>query len=125
MRCAATDERCDQYSFGVVVWEMLAQAVPWAGLSGLQACERGGACGTVWDRVACSQNARVHPSPQVMFAVAVERRRPALPPGAPPALASLVAALWDDDPSRRPPFLDVRVALARLRADHAGLGGAR
>lgn len=87
MACESMDERCDQFSFGVCLWEMLARATPWPGLSG----------------------------PQVMFAVAVQKERLAIPHTTPPRLAALIQRLWAHAASNRPPFLSVRATLAEIR----------
>lgn len=35
---SAVSEKSDQYSFGVVLWEMITCERPWDGMSAMQAC---------------------------------------------------------------------------------------
>jgi serine/threonine protein kinase len=98
------DHRVDVYSFGIVAWEMLSGQLPYGELSPIQAAA----------------------------AVVVENLRPplgegALPRGMPAALTSLVRRCWDVDPTARPEFRDVAVAVGALReaeAARVAAGGA-
>lgn len=79
-------ERCDCFSFAILLNESLTGQVPWAHLA----------------------------SPvQVIYAVGVHRERPAMLPASPSDLAALLSELWEQRPERRPPFEQVE---ARLRA---------
>jgi len=81
--------KCDVYSFGVLLWETLHRAVPFAHLSPVQ----------------------------VAFAVAVREARPtiALSPGL-RVYSPLIVSCWDAEPSRRPDMEHVvEVATELLR----------
>ncbi|KAG5178908.1 putative serine/threonine protein kinase [Tribonema minus] len=79
----------DVYSYGIVLWELLARAQPFEGLTPIQAA----------------------------FAVARKGLRPTLPPATPPPLAQLVRACWAADPALRPSFaLVCDAAVPALRA---------
>ncbi|KAG5190485.1 putative serine/threonine protein kinase [Tribonema minus] len=79
----------DVYSYGIVLWELLARAQPFEGLTPIQAA----------------------------FAVARKGLRPTLPPRAPPPLAALVRRCWAAQPQARPAFDAIeRVLLPEVRA---------
>eukprot|EP00900_Chrysochromulina_parva_P023007 jgi/Chrpa1/533/Chrysochromulina_OHIO_Genome00010341-RA len=96
------NEMCDVFSFGVLLWEIGHIEIPFGSDSFLQAA----------------------------FAVAVERKRPpvALPPPL-GALAPLIQACWQHEPSDRPPMSRVLTELQAIEAQirqleerHAGGG---
>ena len=89
----AYDERCDVYSFGLLLWEVAHQAVPFAGVDG--------------KRVALS--------------LAPTGDRPPLTPDRPPSLAavyeplaSLIASCWHGDAAQRPSMAASAQELGRL-----------
>ena len=86
------DERCDQYSFGIVLWEMLTATRPWHTEDGRP----------------------MHPM-QVITKVSLERERPPIPPSCPAQLRALITALWAPEPSDRPDILSLRHSLAEMR----------
>lgn len=90
-------EKCDVYSFAILLTEMATRNRPYAGLA-----------------------------PSVVLAgVSGGTLRPSLPEGVPPAIAALAAACWSHDPQRRPGFTAVLAALSSpqvLRAAAAGGG---
>jgi hypothetical protein len=45
----------------------------------------------------------------------LHKLRPLLPPDMPTELAALISSCWDDNPSRRPSFKEVLLALLQLR----------
>ncbi|GMH74737.1 hypothetical protein TrST_g5911 [Triparma strigata] len=79
----------DVYSFGIVLWQLVARDVPFGNLTPIQAA----------------------------FAVAKEDRRPQIPPHAKPALAQLISSAWHADQSCRPSFLLLVQSLASLIRD--------
>jgi serine/threonine protein kinase len=84
------DEKCDVYSFGMVLWEMLTQERVFADLPNLQ---------------------------KLMFAVVEEGRRPVLPVNTPTSLRSLITACWDADPKKRPSFREILEQLDHVLVD--------
>ncbi|KAI1294640.1 Mitogen-activated protein kinase kinase kinase 7 [Halotydeus destructor] len=76
-------DRCDVYSWAIVLWEVLAREKPFAGFSNKAA---------------------------VMYAVSHGTRPPSLS-NCPPALESLMARCWLDDPSLRPSIAEVEAEM--------------
>ncbi|KAL5213895.1 hypothetical protein ABZP36_003047 [Zizania latifolia] len=86
LRGEPSNEKCDVYSFGVILWELLTMQQPWSGLS----------------------------PAQVVGAVAFQSRRLAIPQDTVPELAALVESCWDDDPRQRPSFSSIVDTLKKL-----------
>jgi serine/threonine protein kinase len=80
-------EKVDVYAFAMLLWEMLAQAAPFPGKTGVQ----------------------------VGMSV-VNGERPRIPRGTPAGLASLIARCWASSPCDRPPFAEVYAELASKAA---------
>ncbi|KAL8144096.1 hypothetical protein V2J09_017128 [Rumex salicifolius] len=76
LRGEPSNEKSDVYSFGVILWELATMQQPWGG----------------------------HSHAQVVGAVAFQNRKLAIPANVSPALASLMEACWQDNPSERPSF---------------------
>ncbi|RLN70661.1 hypothetical protein BBJ28_00012388 [Nothophytophthora sp. Chile5] len=68
--------KADVYSYGVVLWELLAKDVPFRGQTPMQTA----------------------------MAVAEQRMRPAMPRNTPPKIAELIEHCWNQDAARRPDF---------------------
>jgi len=79
LRGEPSNEKCDVYSFGVILWELLTMQQPWSGLG----------------------------PAQVVGAVAFQNRRLPIPKDTSPELAALVESCWDDDPRQRPSFSSI------------------
>lgn len=79
-------EAADVFSFGIVLWELVTRECPYAHLPS---------------------------SVQVAVAVLKDGLRPAVPPGVPSALGSLMQACWHAEASRRP---DMATVLQQLEA---------
>lgn len=88
----------DVFSFGMLAWEVLMQKTAYRALRNV------------------SQR-------RVAGLVHTQRLRPAVPRRWPAAIATLVAACWDEEPSKRPPFDEVAARLERFQQD-AELDGA-
>jgi serine/threonine protein kinase len=67
----------DVYSFGIVLWEMIARKLP-------------------YDELPSSE--------QIFHEVTAKHARPTIPPHANPDLKSLMLACWHPNPEKRPPF---------------------
>ena len=90
------DWRCDVYSFGVLVWEMVSYRVPFEELTPVQAA----------------------------FAVAKEAKRPPIPRGCPPSISHMVDQCWSQDAAHRPSFTKIQEKIeeemAQLRVSASG-----
>uniref|UniRef100_A0A0E0PDX2 non-specific serine/threonine protein kinase n=1 Tax=Oryza rufipogon TaxID=4529 RepID=A0A0E0PDX2_ORYRU len=86
LRGEPSNEKCDVYSFGVILWELMTMQQPWNGLS----------------------------PAQVVGAVAFQNRRLPIPQETVPELAALVESCWDDDPRQRPSFSSIVDTLKKL-----------
>ncbi|OQR84331.1 serine/threonine protein kinase [Achlya hypogyna] len=94
--------KADVYSYGVILWEMLAKEQPFKGMSPIQGTSSGWAA-QLRKRVAA-------------FAVARQQMRPAFPKDTPESLQQLVETCWHQDPAHRPTFAQVLDALPAVRA---------
>uniref|UniRef100_A0A0E0DI61 non-specific serine/threonine protein kinase n=1 Tax=Oryza meridionalis TaxID=40149 RepID=A0A0E0DI61_9ORYZ len=86
LRGEPSNEKCDVYSFGVILWELMTMQQPWNGLS----------------------------PAQVVGAVAFQNRRLPIPQDTVPELAAFVESCWDDDPRQRPSFSSIVDTLKKL-----------
>lgn len=68
--------KIDVYSYGILLWELLCQSIPYKGLTPIQ----------------------------VAFAVVQKKERPPIPKDTPKPLKKLIEKCWDQDPSKRPEF---------------------
>jgi len=76
-------EKCDIYSFGVVLWESVTRKTPHEGL----------------------------PHFQIVFQVGTQGLRPTIPRHCPHAWARLITDCWSEDPNGRPSFEEIRERL--------------
>ncbi|GBG74265.1 hypothetical protein CBR_g18676 [Chara braunii] len=81
------NERVDVYSFGIVLWEMMAREVPFDGLDYADICKK----------------------------VVEEKKRPPIPLSCSRAIANLIRDCWHDDPAERPTFNQIAVRLRELQ----------
>jgi hypothetical protein len=87
LRNEPSDEKCDVYSYGVVLYELITSKEPWSALNQMQ----------------------------VVGAVGFAGQRLQLPEGVAPPLAALVNQCWSTKPSERPSFEQVLVQLRKIR----------
>uniref|UniRef100_A0A7N1A6Q1 non-specific serine/threonine protein kinase n=2 Tax=Kalanchoe fedtschenkoi TaxID=63787 RepID=A0A7N1A6Q1_KALFE len=87
LRNEPSDEKCDVYSFGVILWELATMRQPWGGMNPMQ----------------------------VVGAVGFQHRRLEIPDDIDPAVADIIRQCWQTDPRLRPSFGEIMAALKPLQ----------
>lgn len=86
------NESSDVYSFGIVLWEILTRQEPFSQFRALD---------------------------EFRQAVCVRHERPIIPPDTLESLKRLIERCWDKDPTRRPSFREIVVALEHVSVEAA------
>ncbi|KAF8413111.1 hypothetical protein HHK36_001087 [Tetracentron sinense] len=79
LRNEPSNEKSDVFSFGVILWELMTESIPWSSLNSLQ----------------------------VVGVVGFMDRRLDLPEGLDPQISSIIRDCWRSDPKQRPSFEDI------------------
>ncbi|XP_010453242.1 PREDICTED: serine/threonine-protein kinase EDR1-like isoform X1 [Camelina sativa] len=87
LRNEPANEKCDVYSFGVILWELATSRVPWKGLNPMQ----------------------------VVGAVGFQNRRLEIPDDIDPTVAQIIRECWQTEPHLRPSFTQLMRSLKRLQ----------
>ncbi|MED6152547.1 putative serine/threonine-protein kinase sis8 [Stylosanthes scabra] len=87
LRNEPSNEKCDVYSFGVILWELSTLQQPWGGMNPMQ----------------------------VVGAVGFQHRRLDIPDDMDPAVADIIKQCWQTDPKLRPTFAEIMAALKPLQ----------
>lgn len=87
LRNEPSNEKCDVYSFGVILWELATLRMPWSGMNPMQ----------------------------VVGAVGFQNRRLDIPKDLDPLVARIIRECWQSDPSLRPSFSQLMAALKPLQ----------
>ncbi|XP_004302007.1 PREDICTED: serine/threonine-protein kinase EDR1-like [Fragaria vesca subsp. vesca] len=87
LRNENSNEKCDVYSFGVILWELATLKLPWSGMNPMQ----------------------------VVGAVGFQNRRLDIPKEVDPPVARIIWQCWQTDPNLRPSFSELTVALKPLQ----------
>ncbi|KAF1872085.1 hypothetical protein Lal_00012306 [Lupinus albus] len=87
LRNEPSNEKCDVYSFGVILWELVTLKLPWTGLNPMQ----------------------------VVAAVGFQDRHLDIPMDVDPLVASIIWECLQKDPNLRPSFAQLTVALKPLQ----------
>jgi serine/threonine protein kinase len=86
LRNEPSDEKCDVFSYGVILWELCTLLQPWEGMNPMQ----------------------------VVGAVGFQHRRLDIPGSVDPAVAEIIKRCWQTDPRLRPSFSEIMAALRPL-----------
>jgi len=92
LRNEPSDEKCDVYSFGVILWELCTMQQPWGGMNPMQ----------------------------VVGAVGFQHRRLDIPDDIDPSVADIIRQCWQTDPRLRPSFAEIMAALKSLQKPITG-----
>uniref|UniRef100_A0A2N9I8K0 non-specific serine/threonine protein kinase n=1 Tax=Fagus sylvatica TaxID=28930 RepID=A0A2N9I8K0_FAGSY len=87
LRNEPSNEKCDVYSFGVILWELVTLTKPWSWMNPMQ----------------------------VVGAVGFQNRRLDIPKEVDPLVARIIRECWQTDPNLRPSFAQLIVALKPLQ----------
>ncbi|XP_043699521.1 probable serine/threonine-protein kinase SIS8 [Telopea speciosissima] len=87
LRNEPSDEKCDVYSFGVILWELSTMQQPWGGMNPMQ----------------------------VVGAVGFQHRRLDIPEDMDPVVADIIRKCWQTNPKMRPSFAEIMGALKPLQ----------
>ncbi|KAJ8760737.1 hypothetical protein K2173_017847 [Erythroxylum novogranatense] len=87
LRNEPSNEKCDVYSFGVILWELATLRLPWSGMNPMQ----------------------------VVGAVGFQNRRLEIPKEIDPLVARIIWECWQNDPNLRPSFAELAAALKPLQ----------
>ncbi|KAJ3681352.1 hypothetical protein LUZ60_015841 [Juncus effusus] len=90
LRNEPSDEKSDVYSYGVILWELVTQKIPWENLNSIQ----------------------------VIGAVGFMNQRLELPSDVDPQWASIVYSCWDSEPQKRPSFQELVEKMRDLLRQH-------
>ncbi|CAI9113657.1 OLC1v1014300C1 [Oldenlandia corymbosa var. corymbosa] len=92
LRNEPSDEKCDVYSYGVILWELCTLQQPWGGMNPMQ----------------------------VVGAVGFQHRRLDIPQDLDPAIADIILRCWQTDPKLRPSFAEIMALLKPLQKPVTG-----
>ncbi|KAL6645214.1 hypothetical protein ACP70R_016822 [Stipagrostis hirtigluma subsp. patula] len=87
LRNEQSNEKCDVYSFGVILWELATLRMPWGGMNPMQ----------------------------VVGAVGFQDRRLDIPKEVDPLVARIIYECWQKDPNLRPSFAQLTSALKTVQ----------
>ncbi|XP_010540027.1 PREDICTED: serine/threonine-protein kinase EDR1-like isoform X3 [Tarenaya hassleriana] len=87
LRNEPSDEKCDVYSFGVILWELFTLQQPWGKMNPMQ----------------------------VVGAVGFQHRRLEIPDFVEPGISDLIEKCWQTDPKMRPSFAEIMACLKQLQ----------
>ncbi|CAI8620005.1 unnamed protein product [Vicia faba] len=87
LRNELSDEKCDVFSYGVILWELSTLRQPWGGMNPMQ----------------------------VVGAVGFQHRRLDIPDNVDPAVANIIRQCWQTDPKLRPTFAEIMALLKPLQ----------
>ncbi|XP_031248687.1 serine/threonine/tyrosine-protein kinase HT1 [Pistacia vera] len=83
--------KVDVYSFGLILWELVAGTIPYEDMNPIQAA----------------------------FAVVNKNLRPVIPRDCPPAMGALIEQCWSSHPEKRPEFWHIVKVLEQFESSHA------
>ncbi|KAH6805028.1 protein tyrosine kinase family protein [Perilla frutescens var. frutescens] len=87
LRNEPSNEKCDVYSFGVILWELCTMRQPWGGMNPMQ----------------------------VVGAVGFQHRRLDIPDDMDPIIKDIILKCWETDQNLRPSFAEIMAALKPLQ----------